>query len=69
MFLEGNRLIHHIIKKLNDMKNFIQQKLQTHKTLKTWLWFIFLWCGGLFAALLLAYGTKSLYWLGKMLIT
>lgn len=65
MFLGENRLKNRIIKRLD----LVRQNQKTKTKIKHWLWFVLLWCLGFLGTLTLVYGTKSLFWIGKMLVS
>jgi hypothetical protein len=64
MFSEENPLI----KRTIEVLQFFRKKLNTHPQLRAWLWFILLWFVGLFGTLILAYGTKGVFWLSKAIL-
>lgn len=72
MFLEVNRQENRIIKEIREMSeplNAVQcgSNLKDRKKLKPWQWFIILWFAGFFGTLVLAYGTKGLFWICRMM--
>lgn len=69
MFLEVNRQESRIINEKREPLKAAQPgpNLTDRKKLKPWQWFIVLWFAGLFGTLVLVYGTKSVFWLGKII--
>lgn len=68
MYSGENQRMNRIIKDA-AFKKTLEENLKAHRKMKAWLWFVFLWCAGLVGTLILVYGTKSLFWLGKMILS